>query len=247
MICINKRSPPMTPPVGFSNIKYGVPWASSVRVSACKGSLKRHRARIVLPSRRSNRKPRKPSRPTRSGSEEEGLTNPLGDGVHTGAILEVREDVRFPSANTPGVSLHDFETGTYGGSEVDFVDDQKSGVGDPWSAFSRNLVALGNINHVDRSINQFWTERGSQVVPAAFDQEQVKIRKAAQQHRASFEVDRSILRDRRMRTSTRRYSNDSLCRERLATHEELCILVRVDYLPALLHGNRKLPQAEACG
>src|SRR5487761_944340 len=196
MICVNKTSPPTSPPVGFNNIKYAAPSASSIGASACKGSLKRHCPRVVFPSRRSNRKPRKPSRPTRSGFEEEGSTNPIGDGVHSRTIFEVREDVRFSSANTRGISLHEFKAGANIGSKVDLVDDQKSGVGDPRSAFSRNFVALGHVDDVNRGVDQFRAERSGQVVAAALDQKQVKIRKAALQHRASFEVDRSIFANR---------------------------------------------------
>src|SRR5487761_1869056 len=135
MICVNKTSPPTSPPVGFNNIKYAAPSASSIGASACKGNLKRHCPRVVFPSRRSNRKPRKPSRPTRSGFEEEGSANPIGDSVHSRAIFEVGEDVRFSSANIRGVSLHDFEACAHIRSEVDLVDDQKSGVCDPRPPF----------------------------------------------------------------------------------------------------------------
>src|SRR5580692_10295744 len=107
---------------------------------------------MVLSKRRSKRKPRKPLRPTRSGFEEQGALNPAGDGVHSGAIFEIGEDVRFSSANARRVSLHHFEAGADIRSKVNLVDHQKAGVGDARTSFSGNLVAFGDVDDIDRGI-----------------------------------------------------------------------------------------------
>ena len=185
---------------------------------------------MVRPKRRANRNPRKPSRPTRLGLEKEGSTNPIDDHVDSGAIFEIGEDVRFASANSRGVSLHNFQAGADVRSQVNLVNDQKSGVGDSGSAFSRNFVALGNVNHVNRSVDQFRTERSGQVVSATLDEEQVKLRKGPLEHGTRFQIYRSIFTDGGMRASTRLDSHDSLGREYLATHKEFGILARIDVI-----------------
>ena len=134
----------------------------------------------------------------------------------------------FSSANALRVSLHHFQAGAHIRSEINFVDDQKSGVGDARPAFSRNFVALGHVDHVNRGVHQFRTERCGQVVSAALNQQKVKLGKAAHQDAAGLEVDGGIFADRRMRASARLDADDPLRGERLATHQEVGILARVD-------------------
>jgi hypothetical protein len=61
----------------------------------------------------------------------------------------------------------------------DLVDYQKIAAGYARAAFSRDLVACGNIDDIDGDVGKLRTEGGGQVIAAAFDENHVQRRKPA--------------------------------------------------------------------
>jgi len=59
--------------------------------------------------------------------------------------------------------------------KICFVDDQKVTFGDARPAFSGNFFASSHINHIDGEVTQFGRKGGSQVIPSAFDKNDVSI------------------------------------------------------------------------
>ena len=98
----------------------------------------------------------------------------------------------------------------------------------PGPALARDLVAGGDVDHVEREIGQLGRERRGEVVAAAFDEHDVEIAEARREPVDRFEVDRGVLADRRVRTAAGLDADDAVRRQRLVAHEELRVLLGVD-------------------
>ena len=114
------------------------------------------------------------------------------------------------------------------GGEVDLVDHQQVAAGDARPALARDLVAGGDVDHVDREIRQLRAEGGGQVVAAALDQDQVERGEAARQVGDAGEVDRGVLADRGVRAAAGLDAQDALGRQGAGAGEELRVLLGVD-------------------
>src|SRR6266853_3874381 len=90
----------------------------------------------------------------------------INDPVGPFAGFEVGEDEGSVAAHPTSVAVHDFEAGTDQRGEVDLVDDEEVGTGDPRSPFARNLVAGRDVDHVDRQIGELGREGRGKVVAA---------------------------------------------------------------------------------
>ena len=62
--------------------------------------------------------------------------------------------------------------------EVDLVDDQQVALGDAGAALARDLVAGGDVDHVERQVGELGAEGRGEVVAAGLDQDQVEVGKA---------------------------------------------------------------------
>src|SRR5207245_11665208 len=67
------------------------------------------------------------------------------------------------------------------GREVDLVDDEQVRARDARSTLARDLLALGDVDHVDRRVHQLRAERRGQIIAAALDEEQIQSGKALEQ------------------------------------------------------------------
>src|SRR4029077_13891921 len=72
--------------------------------------------------------------------------------------LDVGEYERALAAHFPRVALHHLERSADHRREVDLVDDQEVRLHDPGPAFPRDLVAGGDVDHVQRQIREFGAE-----------------------------------------------------------------------------------------
>ncbi len=100
----------------------------------------------------------------------EMLYHPCENGVQAGTVLEVGKDEWTFAAHTPRVMFHHLQRSSHVRCQVNFVDDQQVGAGDARTAFARDFVAPGNIDHVDKHVHQFRAESGGQVVATALDE-----------------------------------------------------------------------------
>ena len=114
------------------------------------------------------------------------------------------------------------------GRQIDLVDHQEVGARDARASLARNLLALGDVDDVDRRVDQLGAERGRQVVAAALDQQKLERGKFLLELAHRLEVGRRVLPDRRVRTSARLDPDDPVRRQRTPPHEELGVLLRVD-------------------
>src|SRR5205085_677783 len=149
-------------------------------------------------------------------------------GLHPVASLQVGEDKRAVAAHALGVSVHDFEAGADQRREIGFVDDEEVGAGDARSAFTRDLVAGGDVDDVDRQIGKLGGEGGGEVVAARLDQDQVEIRKKTVHFRYGGEIYRGVLADRGVGATAGLDPADPLGRQCAAAGEEFGILAGVD-------------------
>ena len=81
----------------------------------------------------------------------------------------------------------------------------------PGPALARNLVARGDVDHVERQVRQLRAEGRGQVVAAALDDDQVEAGKvAASSASMAAEVHRRIFADRRVRAAAGLDADDAL-------------------------------------
>ena len=98
----------------------------------------------------------------------------------------------------------------------------------PGPAFRGNLVAGGDVDHVDGEIGQFRREGRGQIVAAGFDQNQVEIGKFRPHVGDRGEIHRRIFADRGVRTTSGFDADDAIRRQRPRTNQELRVPFRVD-------------------
>src|SRR5271170_6977210 len=125
-----------------------------------------------------NARSRKPSRPTRSSREEQFLLDPVDDLIGSGTVLKISEDKWPLSARAPRISLHHAQIRTNIRGKIDLVNHQQPRADDSGTALARDLVALGHVDHIDRSVDQFGAERRGEIVAAAFDDQEIQVREA---------------------------------------------------------------------
>ena len=113
----------------------------------------------------------------------------------------------------------------------------------PGPALARNLVARGNVDHVEREVGQLRTEGGGQIVAAAFDENHVEVAEATGESLDRLEIDRCIFPNCRMRTAAGFDTDDALGRKRLVAHQERGVLLRVDVVGH--HGDFEAPAQRA--
>src|SRR5271170_7594017 len=209
-ISVRSRSPPNVPPVGFRIIIYAEPSARLDGSNACNGSAKRRPIRTVRPSRRSNTRRRNPSRPTRSGLEQQLTLDPIDNTVDACSLAQVGENERPLAARDTRVALHHAKIRSDIGSKIDFVDYQQARSHDSRPALARNLVAFGDVDHVDSRVPHLGAESRRKIVPATLDDHDSQIGEAPRQLVQRLEIHRGIFADRGMRTSPRLHAEDSL-------------------------------------
>src|SRR5215469_13943679 len=232
---VSTTSPPTSPPVGLRSVMVAMPLPSrSTARSAWSGRVKRFSVSTVTGPRRAKTRRSRPSRPTRpratdaSVLEEEVVAHPVDHDVGAGAIAKVGENKRSASSHARGVPLHHAEVRADVRGEVDLVDDEQIGSHDAGPALARNLVSLGDVDHVDRRVHELGAERRREVVPSALHEEDLQIREPRDQLVHRLEIHGGVLADGRMRASARFHSDHPLGGQRAPAHQELSVLLRVD-------------------
>ena len=112
--------------------------------------------------------------------------------------------------------------------EVDLVDHQQVRAGDAGAALGGDLVAGGDVDHVDREVGEFGRERRGEIVAAGFDQHQVEIGKFRAHVGNRCEIHRGVLADRGVRAAAGLDADDAVRRQRARAHQKLRIPFGVD-------------------
>src|SRR5690349_2636807 len=102
--------------------------------------------------------------------------NPRDDVLQAGAALEVREDERPVTAHQLGVARHDVEAGTDVRGEIDLVDHEEIRARHARTAFTRDLVTAGDVDDVNRRVDELGAEAGGQIVTTRLEKDDLQIR-----------------------------------------------------------------------
>ena len=97
----------------------------------------------------------------------------VDDLVDAVADVASREDDRTALTHALGIARHDLEARADVGREVGLVDDQQIALRDTGAAFARDLVAAGDVDDVDREVDELAAVLRREVVSAALDEEQL--------------------------------------------------------------------------
>lgn len=109
----------------------------------------------------------RPSSAERLGDEQDISFDPGDHLWNPFAALEIGADEWTILAHFSGITAHHGEIGPNGGGELDLIDHQQIGAGDPWSPLARNFITSRHIDDVDRHINQLRTEGSGRIVTTA--------------------------------------------------------------------------------
>jgi len=108
-----------------------------------------------------------------------GVFEMVDNLVHANSVLHLREGERAGAAHLFRVAFHHFEIGADGLRKVGLVDHEQIALRNAGASFARNFVATGHVDYVDGYVHQFGAERGGQVIPSAFDEDQFEAGMAA--------------------------------------------------------------------
>src|SRR6202035_1408895 len=98
--------------------------------------------------------------------------------------------------------------------EVDLVDDQEVRAGNAGTTLGGDLVAGGDVDHVDGEIGEFRGKGGGEVVAAGFDQHQIETRKFRAHVGDRGEIHRGVLADRGVGAAAGLDAGDAVGRQR---------------------------------
>src|ERR1700741_2720810 len=104
------------------------------------------------------------------------LNDEIGDRFYSFTAFQIRENERPLPAHSESVRFHDPKIRPYQRSQIDLVNDEKVGAGNPRTTLTRNLLTFSNVNYVDRQVRQFGAESCSQIIPARFYKAQFRVR-----------------------------------------------------------------------
>ena len=100
----------------------------------------------------------------------------MDDAIQTHAVFYLGKNKGTMPAHFQGVALHHFQIGTHPGRKVGFVDYQQIALGDSRAAFARDFIPATDIDHLDGEICQFAAETRRQIIPAGFDEQDVRLK-----------------------------------------------------------------------
>src|SRR5262249_10084150 len=101
--------------------------------------------------------------------------NPRDDLSEADAVLEVREGEWPFAAHELGVARHDVEAGADVRREIDLVDHQEVRARNTGTTFARDLVASGDVDHIDRRVHELGAEAGRQIVAAGLEKDDLEV------------------------------------------------------------------------
>src|SRR5215203_5803483 len=106
---------------------------------------------------------------SRSFGEPARLLDEARHRLDTLAGAQIREHEGPRPPHPPGVLLHYGEARADMRREVDLVDDEKVGAGDPGTALARDLLAAGDVDDVDRPVGALVRSAPVEIVAAGLD------------------------------------------------------------------------------
>jgi len=146
-----------------------------------------------------------------SRSMKEGfLFQPGAYVVETLFRFEVAKEEGPFASHYFAVPVHYAEIGAYQGREVGFVDDHEIRVLNSGASFARDLVAFGDVNDVDESVDEFWREGCGEIVAPAFYENDLSIGIAVDQIFDRRHIHAGIVADRGVRAAAGFYAEHAM-------------------------------------
>ena len=97
----------------------------------------------------------------------------------------------------------------------------------PGSALARNLVARGDVDHIEADVRQLGAEGRGKVIAAGFDDDQIEIGKFPSHLRDGRQIDGGVLANRGMGAAARLHAG-AVRGQRAGAGEELGVLAGID-------------------
>lgn len=119
---------------------------------------------------------------------------------HSRAILHVREKSGTAFPHPPRIALHYLQVCTHRRGEINFIDHQQVTARYTGPAFTRNLIAAGDVDDIHDEISELARVIGGKVIAAGLDQEDVGLEVGLQRFQGK-EVDGDVLAHRGVRTA----------------------------------------------
>src|ERR1700722_608495 len=154
--------------------------------------------------------------------------NELDDLIDTFPGFQIGEDKTPFAAHAFSVAVHHLEARADQRRQIDLVDDQQVGSGNPRAALARDFIAGGDVDHINRQIGELGRKCRGEIVAARLDQDHVKPRERPVQFGDRREVDRGVLADRGVRTAAGLDAADAFGRQRTAAGQKLGVLAGID-------------------
>ena len=143
--------------------------------------------------------------------------------IHGQSVFDLSKNHRPLASHQFGIALHYRQVRPDRRRQVGFVDYEQVRLCDARPAFAWDFVPAGHINHIDSIIGQFAAEMGGEIIPARFNQQQLRVEPAMELFQGE-QIGRDILTDGRMRTAASLDGADAFRGQRLVPDEEFGIL-----------------------
>src|SRR5271156_3469819 len=189
-------------------------------------------AMAVLMTMRRVRNVRINQRAARVSWMMEFFFEPAHDAVESHAIAQIRKNKGMLAAHAAGVAVHHFQRSADVRSQVNLVDHQQIGTHDAGAALARNLLALGNVNHVNPDVHQLRAEGGGKIVSATFDENQREARQRVFEFRNRLQIHGRIFTDRGVRACARFDAANTFRGQPALTHQKSGIFRGVNVVGA---------------
>ena len=151
----------------------------------------------------------------------------MDDFCHSLIVFDLGEYKWTIAPHSSCVPFHHAKIRTHGFSQIGLIDHQQVALGNTWSPFSRNFVAPGHIDHIDRVVGQLAAEMRGEIIASRLEQQKVRV-KTPMKTLQRQEVGGDILPYSRVGTSSRFDGLDPLGFKGLVANEEFSVLFGKD-------------------
>src|ERR1051326_167009 len=141
--------------------------------------------------------------------EQQLPANPGDDLIDALPRLQICKNEWLYAAHDSRITIHHSKVGADVWRQVRFVDYEQIGARDSRAALARHFIPSCDIDDVNRGVNEFGTETGGQIVPAAFKKQDLESGESLLHFGNGVEIDRCIFSYRGVRASACLHSNNA--------------------------------------
>src|SRR5438874_580436 len=127
--------------------------------------------------------------------------HPLQQALDMVVLTQADENEGPIAAHPLAIAPHDLEIGADMRSEVDLVDHQQIAAGDAWASLARDLVALSNVDDIDRAVGKLRRKGRGEIVAARLDDDDFEAGELRFEVADGAQVDAGVFTDGAVRTA----------------------------------------------